>query len=57
MACNHVVHNYPGKILMLALVSGFEIHCLWFFVNRANALAPIAFAFIGALSTPPDALT
>jgi hypothetical protein len=42
---------------MLVLDRGAEDHCLWFFVNRANALAPICRAFRGAFSTPPEALT
>jgi hypothetical protein len=27
---------------------GPENHCRWFFVNKANAFAPMAFAFSGA---------
>ncbi len=36
---------------------GEAYHCFWFFVNNANALAPISWALSGAFSTPPDALT
>ena len=42
---------------MLVFDKGLENHCRWFFVKRAKALAPIIFAFIGAFSTPPEALT
>jgi hypothetical protein len=40
-----------------ASLKGFACHWRWFLVNRANALAPIPWAFNGAFSTPPDALT
>jgi hypothetical protein len=45
------------KVWILSRVRGFAFHCRWFFVNRAKALAPMAAAFTGAFSTPPEALT
>ena len=35
---------------MLFSLSGADFHCLWFFVNKAKAFAPIADAFKGAFS-------
>src|SRR3990167_3338247 len=42
---------------MVSPASSLPFHCLWFFVNSANAFAPIATAFATALKTPPLALT
>jgi hypothetical protein len=42
---------------MDASASGLAVHCRWFLVNRAKAVAPIFIAFNGAFSTPPAALT
>ena len=33
---------------------GGDFHCRWFLVNMAKAFAPIAAAFKGAFSTPPE---
>ena len=42
---------------MLFVVSGAATHWRWFLVKKAKAFAPISWAFSGAFSTPPAALT
>ena len=41
----------------LAVAGGLATHWRWFLVKSAKAVAPIACALAGALSTPPAALT